>query len=270
MAEARPQRPAAAALSLHGVGRRHGASVVLDDVSLALAPGERLALIGPNGAGKTTLFDIVSGELAPSAGDVRLDGRSIAGRSPQQVRRLGLARSHQISRLFVGLTVREHLRCAALGTRPQRHALWWRRAVRAAVEAEADALLHRLGLADWADEPVATLSYARQRLLDLALALAAEPRVLLLDEPSSGLSRDETRALMALLRRETEGRTLLLVEHDMDLVFDLADRVAVLAGGRLIACGPAARVRVDPAVQAAYLGAVGLDAARAADRSAPC
>ncbi len=246
-----------AVLELRDLHKRFGAVQVLRGISLSVAAGERLALVGPNGAGKSTLFDLLSGRQAPSAGQVLLHGRPIQGLPPQAVHRLGLARSFQITQVFGRLTVRENLRCACLA--PEGHGLRpiGRLDRLGGVGRRAEALLDRLGLRPRADTPAGELSYAEQRALELGLALAADPAVLLLDEPTAGMSRSEAEAAVALIRELTEGRTLLLVEHDMDVVFNLADRIAVLDQGQLLALDTPQAVRADPRVQRAYLDGAG-------------
>ena len=245
-----------AALELRGLEKRFGATAVLRGVDLAVAPGECVALIGPNGAGKSTLFDAVSGRTAPSAGQVLLGGRAITGQSPQRIRRRGLARSFQITQLFGTLCARDHLRCALAGAGSGRSRLWWLRPFQhdAAAEAEVSRLLHLLGLDARGDIPAARLSYAEQRALEIGLAFCGDPPVVLLDEPTAGMSQEETRLCVQRIRTLGAGRALLIVEHDMDVVFGLADRIAVLVQGRLIAFGSPAAVRADPAVQQAYAG----------------
>lgn len=244
----------AAALQLVGVAQRFGATEVLRGVDLALRPGERVALIGPNGAGKSTLFDVLSGRRPPSAGDVWLHGERVTGLGPQALHRRGLARSFQVSRLFGRLSVADNLRCAALHAAGIGPNVWQRLRHLTGVNARVAAMLAELGLDAQRDRPAHALSYAEQRRLELGLVLVSDARVLLLDEPTAGMSRSETAHTVALLRRLSAGRTLLMVEHDMSVVFDLADRVAVLDQGRILAFDTPAAVRADPAVRRAYLG----------------
>jgi branched-chain amino acid transport system ATP-binding protein len=236
-----------AVLELRGVAKSFGRTPVLRDATLAVAKGERLALIGPNGAGKTTLFELISGRAAPSAGQILLNGRRIDGLDASTVQRLGLGRSHQVSQLFPRLTVAEHLRCALLQGRSG-----WRWP---ALDRDVAAWLTRLALQDRADMRAAELSYADQRALEIGLAAAGGSPLLLLDEPSAGMSRSETQCCVALIRDLAEGRTLVVIEHDMAVVFRLADRIAVLVDGAFIAVGTPEQVRADPRVQQAYLGA---------------
>ena len=248
------------ALALHDVHRRFGATAVLSGVDLAIRPGERVALIGPNGAGKSTLFDLVSGRLRPDRGRILLHGRSIGGLPPHAVRRLGVSRSFQANQLFPGLGVREHLRCALLGPQRGRDAFAWGRGRTDELDRQADSLLERLGLQGRDGLPASALSYAEQRALELGMAVAGTASVVLLDEPTAGMSRSETARAVELVREFTAGRTLLMVEHDMGVVFELADRVAVLAHGRVIAFDTPAAVRADPLVRGAYLGELADDA----------
>ncbi|QHI96540.1 ATP-binding cassette domain-containing protein [Xylophilus rhododendri] len=242
------------ALELRGVEKRFGASEILRGIDLAVRPQECVAVIGPNGAGKSTLFDTISGRHAPSAGSILLQGQSIAGWAPQRLRRRGLSRSFQTTQLFGSLDVRNHLRCAlaAVAMHPLRWLLPFERTV--SVEQEVDRLLHTIGLQGLDRRPAATLSYAEQRLLEVGLAFCGDPAVVLLDEPTAGMSQDETARCIAVIRQLAAGRTVLMVEHDMQVVFELAGRVAVLADGRVIAFDSPQQVRADPAVRLAYGG----------------
>jgi branched-chain amino acid transport system permease protein len=241
------------------VSRRFGGVVAVDGVDLDVRAAEIVALIGPNGAGKTTLFDVVSGVLPASAGEVTVGGARVTG-PPHRVARARAARTFQSLKVFGSMTVLGNVLVGRYArTRAGIVAGALRLPARAeerAAEAEARRLCGLLGLADAADAPAAALPFGTQRLVELARALATEPDVLLLDEPMAGLSAAERAALVAVLRRlRAGGMAILLVEHDIDLVMATADRVAVLDEGRLIADGPPAAVRHDPAVIAAYLGA---------------
>lgn len=242
------------ALEIQGLHKRFGLTEVIRGTDLAVRQGERLALIGPNGAGKSTLFALVSGQLRADAGHVRLFGQDVTGRPPERLARAGLGRSFQVSNGFGGLSVRDNLRMALLatGTMALRPWLRWRHAP--ALDDRVDHWLQRLDLAPRADTLLAELSYAEQRLLEIGLTAAGGARCLLMDEPTSGMSRGETARVVALIRGLSEGRTLVMIEHDMNVVFDLADRVAVLVYGRVIALGTPDEVRADPAVRDAYLG----------------
>ncbi len=251
----------APALALRALHKSYGASVVLRGVDLALQPGERVALIGPNGAGKSTLLDLISGRQAPSSGQVWLHGQRVDGWAPQRIYRQGLGRSFQVSQLFGTLSVRDNLRCSLLWRLGHGYAFWRRLAHLRAVNAQVEQLLAQLGLQEGADTPAAQLGYAEQRALELGMAVAGPARVLLLDEPTAGMSAAQAQRMVALIRQLCAGRTLLLVEHDMEVVFGLAERIAVLVAGEVIAFDRPETVRANAQVQAAYLG--GLDAATA-------
>jgi branched-chain amino acid transport system ATP-binding protein len=242
-------------LELRGLRKCFGSTEVIRGASLAVGAGERVAIIGPNGAGKSTLFDLVSGRCPPTHGEILLNQRPIQGLSPYQIHRLGLARSFQITQVFPKLSVTDNLRCAALWHLGHRPSMLRRLAGLSDVNARVQHLLVTLGLEALRDLPASALAYADQRTLDLGMALASDAPVLLLDEPTAGMGRSETQRLVGRIRDATHGKTLLVVEHDMEVVFGLADKVAVLVAGVFIAFDTPARVRADPRVQAAYLGA---------------
>jgi branched-chain amino acid transport system ATP-binding protein len=241
-----------AALELHRIEKRFGATEILRGVDLSVERGERHALIGPNGAGKSTLFDLVSGRTRASGGRVVLNGIDISGLPPHAVARHGLARSFQSTSVFAGLSVFDNLRCAVLGSPSARVRDRWLRS--RAIDRRADLILDSIGLANRRDDPAASLSYAEQRALDLGIALATDASTLLLDEPTAGMHRAESARALALIRATTEGRTLLIVEHDMEAVFALADRISVLVRGRVIATSTPAQIRANAQVREAYLG----------------
>jgi len=247
-------------LRLDGVTRRFGGLVAVDGVTLSIAANGITAIIGPNGAGKTTLFNVISGFMPPSAGCVTFGEDDITGAPPDQIARRGLIRTFQLVQLFENLTVLENVKVGRhLHTRGGLLAaltpLGFARRAESAVDAAAHALLERTGLAAEAATPAAVLPYGSKRLLEIARALAAEPKLLLLDEPAAGLNREETARLAALLRQvAASGIAILLIEHDMSLVMNTADRIAVLDFGKLIAEGAPAEVRRNPDVIAAYLG----------------
>jgi branched-chain amino acid transport system ATP-binding protein len=231
--------------------RAFGGVVALDGVSLAIKEGERRAVIGPNGAGKTTLINILAGEIAPTGGVVLLAGRDITRLRPWQRARLGLAHVYQRTELFAPLSARENVALAVAARRgPYR---LFRAPPRAEYE-EADAVLERVGLGGREGVAVRALSHGERRQLELAVALAQRPRVLLLDEPTAGMSPAETARITELVAGLDRALTILIVEHDMDVVFRLADRVSVLHEGRVIADGTAAQVRADVRVHDVYLG----------------
>jgi ABC-type branched-subunit amino acid transport system ATPase component len=241
-------------LEARALTKRFGGITATSEVSLGLERGARQALIGPNGAGKTTLVNLLTGTLAPSAGRVLLGGRDITSLPQHRRVQLGLARTFQINQLFAELTPLESV-IMVVCQREGAGTVWWHALgrERAAVE-EAVALLERLRIADVMDQPAGTLAYGKQRLLELALALACRPRVLLLDEPAAGVARAEREEILAVIRALPRDVSLLLIEHDMDLVFRFADRIAVLVNGALLALGTPGEVAADPRVRDAYLG----------------
>ena len=242
------------ALELTDVRKCFGKSDIICGASLAVAKGERCAIIGPNGAGKSTLFNLVSGRFALTSGDICLNGRSINGLRPFEINRLGLARSFQISNLFDKLSVYENLRCAVLWSLGYKYSFWQSlNSLRDAHE-RAQQVLEEIGLQRQRDVSAAMLTYAEQRALEIGITIAGGADVLLLDEPTAGMSRSESDAAVELIRKVSEGKTLIMVEHDMSVVFGLADKIAVLVYGEVIACDSAANIRANSAVQAAYLG----------------
>jgi len=241
-------------LSLDGVRKSFGPVEIIRGVSLDVGENERHAIIGPNGAGKSTLFHLVSGQLRPSAGRIELAGQSIGGRSPQAVNRLGLARSFQITNLFPQLTVFENIRLAVMRSHGLQYCFWRLVDRNGAVRERSEALLESVRLSRRAATAAGELSYSEQRSLEIAMTLASDPRIVLLDEPMAGMSREETSYTTALIREVTEGRALLIVEHDMEVVFSLSDRISVLVYGEVIATGTPEEIRADPRVREAYLG----------------
>ncbi len=241
-------------LEIRQVSRSFGALVVADRVSLALPPGARHALIGPNGAGKTTLVNLVAGTVAASAGTILLDGRDITRWSQARRVKHGLARTFQINTLFRGLSVLENI-CIAISERHSLSARLWRRAAaRADVMAEGMALLESVKLDGDARRRVRELPYGRQRLVELAIALGLRPKVLLLDEPAAGVPSAESHVLLEAVESLPESMAVLMIEHDMDIVFRFARRVTVLVSGAVLAEGTPAAVGADPKVREVYLG----------------
>jgi len=243
-------------LECRGLSRRFGGLVAVDAVDLAIEPGEVRAVIGPNGAGKSTLFNVITGVLAPSDGEIYFAGERITALPVHRVIQKGVARTFQLTHLFPALTARENVRIAAQA----RHGDRWRPlaggALFAATGAAADAALELMRLADVADVNAGLLSHGNQRLLEVAMALAQRPRLLLLDEPTQGLSVEETDQAVSILRDMlgAGGLTVILVEHDMEVVFRLADKIMVLHRGRVIADGAPEAVKANAKVQSAYLG----------------
>jgi len=244
-----------ALLEVRGLGVRFGSLQAVNDVSFDAQPGAITAVIGPNGAGKSSLFNLISGAIKPSSGTVRFEGRELTGAAPHQMLAAGLARSFQITNLFFELPVRENLRLAAqfleCGQGLLRSVTRSRRAL-----ARVDELIEQFGLADKADELAGFLSHGEQRRLEIAVSLAARPRLLLLDEPTQGMSHADTRETEQMIRSlvREHGLTVLLVEHDVDLVMQLSDHVVVMHQGQKLAEGTPAAVRANAAVQAAYFG----------------
>jgi branched-chain amino acid transport system ATP-binding protein len=242
------------ALALEGLRRSFGALAAVNGVTLAVAPRERRAIIGPNGAGKTTLFNLITGHLAPSGGRILFEGGSIGALPPHAVARRGVSRSFQRTNVFPRLPVRENLRlAAAAGARGSYDLLGSVDRLRAPLE-RARATAEAVGLIDRLDAPADTLSYGEQRQLEIGIALATGPKLLLLDEPTAGMSPEETHRMTALLESLPREITLLIIEHDMDVVFSLADRITVLHYGEVLVEGTAAEVRADPRVYEVYLG----------------
>jgi len=246
-------------LKLEGVRKSFGRTEIIRGADLEVRTRERHALIGPNGAGKSTLFHLISGQLRVDSGQIDFDGHTLTHLPPQHIARLGIARSFQINSLFNSLSVFENLRLACLRSQGM-HGHWlWCLAQRAPrVNDKTEQLLDKLGLSSVAKSLVGTLSYAEQRLLEVGMAVAAEAKLILLDEPTAGMSQHETENLLHRVRELTEGRSLLVIEHDMQVVFQLADRISVLVYGQVIATGSPTQVRADPKVQEAYLGVAGV------------
>lgn len=242
-----------AALELRGLRKRFGQTETICGVDLQIAAGERCALIGPNGAGKSTLFNLISGRIAADAGQVSLNGERIDGLPPFQINRRGLARSFQISSLFNGLSAFENIRCALLWQLGYRYSFWHRLHRLRDARDQADAVLEKIGLSARRDVLAGALTYAEQRALEVGITIAAGADVILLDEPTAGMNRAESAAMVALIRQVTVGKTLLMVEHDMAVVFGLADKIAVMADGVVIACDSVAAIRANPDVQRIYL-----------------
>jgi branched-chain amino acid transport system ATP-binding protein len=242
------------AIRLTGVSKSFGATQIIRGVDLNIMAGERHAIIGPNGAGKTTLFNLISGRFPISGGSIELNGERIDRLPPQRINRLGLSRSFQITSLFPRLSVYENLRCSVLWSRGYRYSFWHLLPRQTALNEATEILLDDLNLGPRRDVPAGMLSYAEQRALEIGMTVAGGASVILLDEPTAGMSHSETEYAVALIRRVTEGKTLVVVEHDMRVVFDLADTITVLVYGQVIASGPPADIRSNSAVQEAYLG----------------
>ena len=241
-------------LELRDLHKSFGETKIIRGVNLTVTRNERHALIGPNGAGKSTLFNLISGHYVPSAGDILLEGRSIAGLSPHIINRRGLSRSFQITNVFPRMSVAENLRISVMGRHGYRLSMFRPISGLDAVNADVDELIDKLRLTKRRDDLAGDLAYSEQRILEIGMSLATNPSILLLDEPTAGMSREETAYIVELIRTVTEGRTLLVVEHDMNVVFTLCDRISVLVYGEVIASGLPADVRGNARVQEAYLG----------------
>ena len=244
-------RPAVELVEVH---KSFGAMKIIRGVSLAVAAGERHAIIGPNGAGKSTLFNLISGRFTPSAGVVRLNGDDVTGLPPYQINRRGLSRSFQVTNIFPRLSVWENVRCAVLWALGYKYAFWRGIDRLPDVRMRAESILDEIDLLDRRHVQAGVLTYAEQRALEIGVTIAGNARIILLDEPSAGMSAAETERAVALIRKLSQGRTLIMIEHDMGVVFDLADRISVLVYGQIIASDSPGRIKQDAAVQTAYLG----------------
>jgi len=244
------------AVELKDVRKSFGKTEIIRGASLSVKQGERVAIIGPNGAGKSTLFNLISGRFHASTGDILVNGKSILGRKPFEINRMGLARSFQVSNLFTRLSVFENIRCAVLWSRGYRYSFWRFLADAKDANDRADEVLKMIKLDKRRDVLAMNLTYAEQRALEIGITIAGGADVILLDEPTAGMSRSETTRFVQLIREVTVGKTLLTVEHDMGVVFGLADRIAVLVYGEVIAFDTPEAVRANPRVQEAYLGSV--------------
>jgi branched-chain amino acid transport system ATP-binding protein len=241
-------------LAVEALTKRFGGVVASDAISLALPAGELHAIIGPNGAGKTTLIGELTGEITPDAGRIHFGGRDITALPVYRRSQIGLARSFQITSLFLDFTALDNVALAVQAHAGHSFRFWRDARCEPALRAPACAALKRVGLAERADMPVAGLSHGERRQLEIAMALATRPGMLLLDEPMAGMGPEESARLVDTLRQLKGSVTILLIEHDMDAVFALADRISVLVYGRIIASGDAAAIKADPAVRQAYLG----------------
>jgi len=241
-------------LELQDIRKGFGAADVIRGVNLSIMACERHALIGPNGAGKSTLFNLISGRLRPDTGSITLKGSDIIAMPPYRINRRGLSRSFQITNIFDRMSVWENVRAGMLWSAGERYAFWRDVDHARDVGARTDQVLADFDLVDRRDTLAGILTYAEQRALEIAITVAGGADVILLDEPTAGMSRAETDRAVALIRRISEGRTLMIVEHDMSVVFGLADRISVLVYGEIVASGTPAEIRNNPKVREAYLG----------------
>jgi branched-chain amino acid transport system ATP-binding protein len=243
-----------AALALLDVRKNFGATPIIRGVSLEIPRGERHAIIGPNGAGKSTLFHLVSGRIRPTSGEVRLHGERITGLQPFEINRRGLSRSFQITNIFPKLSVYENLRCATLWSLGHKYAFWKSIDRLRDVRERSQWLMEQVGLTMRRDVPAGVLTYAEQRALEIGVTIGGGADVVMLDEPTAGMNNSESGQAVALIRKVTDGKTLVMVEHDMSVVFNLADRISVLVYGQIIATDTPDRIRENAAVREAYLG----------------
>jgi branched-chain amino acid transport system ATP-binding protein len=242
------------AITIRNVNKSFGSVSIIRDLNLTVAQGERHAIIGPNGAGKSTTFNLISGYITPSGGEVLLRDQVISGLPPFQINRRGLSRSFQVTNVFGNLSVWENVRCALLWTTGHRYAFWKNVDRLPEVRDRTAQVLEDIGLMERRNVPAGLLTYAEQRALEIGITTAAGADVILLDEPTAGMSHAETEKAVELIRRLTQGRTLIIVEHDMSVVFGLADRISVLVYGQIIASGTPEEIRANPKVKEAYLG----------------
>ena len=245
----------APALDIVGLRKSFGKAEIIRGIDLEVYKGERHAIIGPNGAGKSTLFNLITARFAPTTGSISLHGQNLAGMAPYQINRLGLSRSFQITNIFPKMTVFENVRCALLWSKGYKYSFWNIVSRSQDLTEGADAVLEQINLAGRRNLPAGVLSYAEQRALEIGVTIVGGADVIMLDEPTAGMSHSETDYIVDLIRKVTENKTLVMVEHDMGVVFGLADRISVLVYGEIIATGAPEEVRGNPKVQEAYLGA---------------
>ena len=242
------------ALELAGVYKAFGITSIIRGVNLTIEAGTRQALIGPNGAGKSTLFNLITGKHPVNSGHIRLKGEDVTGLTPYEINRRGLSRSFQVTNIFPRMTVFENIRCGVLWALGYRYSFWHRTDAARDATQRTEQVLEQLNLTTRRFVPAGVLSYAEQRALEIGITIAGGADVILLDEPTAGMSHSETEHVVQLIREVTQGKTLLMVEHDMSVVFNLADRIAVLVYGEVIAHDTPERIRGDARVQEAYLG----------------
>ncbi|HMK64282.1 MAG TPA: ABC transporter ATP-binding protein [Thermodesulfobacteriota bacterium] len=242
------------ALELTDVQKSFGSSKIINGVNLQVQAGDRHAIIGPNGAGKSTLFNLISGFYPINSGKIELNGQDITNKSPHLINRSGLSRSFQVTNIFPKMTVFENIRCALLWPMGYRYSFRHLCGRLKAVNEKAESILEKINMADRRNLPAGLLAYADQRALEIGVTIAGEANVIMLDEPTAGMSKSETERAVELIHNVTEDKTLVMVEHDMSVVFDLADRISVLVYGEIVATDTPDGIRNNPRVQEAYLG----------------
>ena len=242
------------ALSLNDVRKKFGQTAIINGVNLDIRQGERHAVIGPNGAGKSTLFNLISGRFPVTSGSIKLNGEEITALPTYRINRRGLSRSFQVTNIFAKMSVYENIRCSVLWSQGYKYSFWHRVSRLKVVQARAEEILESINLDHRRDTLAGLLSYAEQRALEIGVTIAGGANVILLDEPTAGMSHSETDLAVALIRKVSEGKTLVMVEHDMGVVFNLADRISVLVYGEVIATGKPEEIRANARVQEAYLG----------------
>lgn len=243
-----------AALKLTDVSKQFGLTEIIRDVNLDIQQGECHAIIGPNGAGKSTLFNLITGRYPVSSGSIQLQGKEITGLPPFAINRLGLTRSFQVTNIFQNMTVFENIRCGLLWSMGYKYSFWHQMFRQHNLNEKAQHVLEQIGLQKRRDVIAGALAYAEQRALELGISIAGGADTILLDEPIAGMSHSEAEAAVGLIKRITQDKTLVMVEHDMSVIFDVADRISVLVYGEIIATDTPEKVRNNPAVQEAYLG----------------
>lgn len=242
------------AIELRNLGKSFGLAKIIQDVNLKIEKGERHAIIGPNGAGKSTLFNLITGKYEPSEGGIYLHGTEVSGMKPFQINRMGLSRSFQITNIFHNMTVFENVRCGLLWSMGYKYSFWQMVNRQRALTEKADEILEQINLTARRDMIAGALAYAEQRALEIGITIAGGADIIMLDEPCAGMSHSETGLIVDLIRKVTENKTLIVVEHDMGVIFDLADRISVLVYGEIIESDTPKAVRASKAVQEAYLG----------------
>lgn len=243
------------ALELDGLHKSFGNAQIIRGVDLSIGKGERHAIIGPNGAGKSTLFNLITGSFAQTSGCIRLHGQDISGKQPFEINRMGLSRSFQITNIFPKMSVFENVRCSLFWSMGYKYSFWNIVSRSRELNEGAEEILEKINLTARRDLPAGVLSYAEQRALEIGITIAGGADVIMLDEPTAGMSNTETDYIVNLIKQVTEGKTLVMVEHDMGVVFGLADKISVLVYGEIVATGKPKAVRANKKVQEAYLGA---------------